>query len=190
MSTLTVSFVPPDIRPATGYIVKYRAVGTSDYTSVAPNPTISPIRIPGVDMSKAYEGTIQAVCSVTHKSVEIPFNVGSLVVLDKFDYLVLRYKNNAGGTDLDTGTGFTGTGTDQDIDYTANANWVGYSKSEPTPYLTWAGDNTTAGGVEAILVDFKKFISDHPGIGSTIKIRLHAWWYTSIGTDANAGNVT
>jgi hypothetical protein len=108
--------------------------------------------------------------------------------LNNFDFMVLRYRNNAGGVDLDTFTGFVDNGIVRDIDYVANTNWVGYGagsyNTDLAPYIKWAGDNTSSGGVEAILVDFKKLIEDYPALGSTIKLRLHAWWYNTRGTGA------
>jgi hypothetical protein len=186
MANLTISFTAPAVPPADGYIVQYRAVGDASYTTVNPNPTSSPVVISGVDTSKAYEGSVQCECTPTNKSTIATFNVGALAVLDPFDYMVIRYKNNNGGTDMDTGTGFVTTGTDQDIDYTANTNWVGYSKPATTPYLNWGGDNTSGGGVEAILVNFKQFIADHGSLPSVIKIRLHSWWYSTM----TSGSIT
>lgn len=62
MSTLTITFTPPATPPADGYIVKYRAIGTTPYTTVGPNPTASPVVITGLDGSLGWEGTVQSSC--------------------------------------------------------------------------------------------------------------------------------
>lgn len=62
MATLTLSFTS-DNNPTNGYIVKYRQVGTLEYSTVTPNPTGSPIQIQSLGGGVTYEGTIQADCS-------------------------------------------------------------------------------------------------------------------------------
>ena len=79
MSTLTITFTPPATAPADGYIVQYRAVGTSTYTTVSPNPTSSPVVITGVDGSLSYEGLIQASCGSGFSSDAIPFTASAVV---------------------------------------------------------------------------------------------------------------
>jgi hypothetical protein len=61
MATLTLSF-NSDNNPTYGYIVKYRETGTTQYTTVTPNPTRSPVLISGLGSGVTYEGTIQADC--------------------------------------------------------------------------------------------------------------------------------
>jgi hypothetical protein len=183
MATLTISFTPPSSVPDDGYMVKYREAGGSAYIQVSPNPTSSPVVITGLDGTKAYEGFIQSVCGA-NTSTQVQFSVGAIAVLDNFDFLVLRYINNNGGIDLDTFTGFADNGLPVDIDYGANTNWRGFSGGT-SDYITWGGDNTTGGGVEALLIDFKKLITDFPFVGDSIRVRLHAWWYNS-RTSGNA----
>jgi hypothetical protein len=184
MATLTISFTPPSPAPANGFLVKYRKAGDSIYTQVTPNPTSSPVVISGVDGTSAYEGFIQSLCTGSLSSDNVQFSVGALAVLENFDYLVLRYKNNSGGTDLDTFTGFADNGLPVDINYGSNTNWVGFAGGASS-YITWGGDNTSGGGVEAVLIDFKKLITDFPSVGNSIRVRLHSWWYASRST----GNV-
>lgn len=183
MATLTINFTDAIPIPANGYLVNYREAGASAYTQVSPNPTASPVTITGLDGTKAYEGFIQSICDVGVLSDPVPFSVGAIAVLDNFDFLVLRYKNNSGGTDLDTFTGFADNGLSVDINYTANTNWLGFSGGSSS-YITWGGDNTSAGGVEAVLVDFQKLIADFPSAPDSIRLRLHAWWYSSRTTGA------
>lgn len=184
MATLTINFTDPFPAPVNGYLVNYRQAGDSAYTQVTPNPTSPPVVIPNLDGTKAYEGFIQSICDPGFMSDPVQFSVGAIAVLDDFDYLVLRYKNNSGGTDLDTFTGFADNGLSVDINYASNTNWVGFSGGG-SGYIIWGGDNTSAGGVEAVLIDFKKLINDFPAVGDTIRVRLHAWWYNSRST----GNV-
>lgn len=61
MATLTLEF-DSDNNPTNGYIVKYRQVGTTAYTTVTPNPTGSPIIITGLGSGATYEGTVQGDC--------------------------------------------------------------------------------------------------------------------------------
>lgn len=61
MATLTLSF-SSDNNPTNGYIVKYRQIGTIEYTTVTPNPASSPIQIQSLGAGVSYEGTIQADC--------------------------------------------------------------------------------------------------------------------------------
>jgi len=61
MATLTLSFTS-DNNPTNGYIVKYREVGTTQYTTVTPNPKSAPVLISGLGSGVTYEGTIQADC--------------------------------------------------------------------------------------------------------------------------------
>jgi hypothetical protein len=61
MATLTLSF-NSDNNPTNGYIVKYRQVGTTQYTTVTPNPRSSPVIIGSLGSGVTYEGTIQADC--------------------------------------------------------------------------------------------------------------------------------
>ena len=58
--TLQVSFTDPLIAPASGYIVKWRPVGTIDWNTV--NQNQNPITIAGVPACFNIEGTIQANC--------------------------------------------------------------------------------------------------------------------------------
>ena len=61
MATLTLSFTT-DNNPTNGYVVKYRETGTSQYTTVTPNPMSSPVTISGLLGGTTYEGTIQGDC--------------------------------------------------------------------------------------------------------------------------------
>lgn len=61
MANLTINFVTTN-NPTNGYVVKYRQVGTTAYTTVSPNPTGTPVLITGLGAGASYEGTIQADC--------------------------------------------------------------------------------------------------------------------------------
>lgn len=58
--SVKIEFTEPTIRPADGYIVKYRIVGDSSYTTLSPNPKSSPIVIPSIAACANVEGTITA----------------------------------------------------------------------------------------------------------------------------------
>lgn len=113
-------------------------------------------------------------------------------VFDDFDFMVLRYKWEVGsGQDLDTFTGFKDTGSGYDGDPTSQTNWVGYAQNggnriipigSSTPYLNWGADNTGSSGIEAILIDLKKFVADFPSTPNPVKVRMNAVWFTSKGT--------
>jgi hypothetical protein len=75
MANLILSFVPSDPAPINGYVVKYRKVGDTSWTTLSPQPTSSPITIPGVDQLFAYEGTIQSDCSNGFLSHTVPFRI-------------------------------------------------------------------------------------------------------------------
>lgn len=60
LKSVKIDFTEPAIRPADGYIVKYRAVGASSYSTLSPNPKASPIVIPSIAACTNIEGTITA----------------------------------------------------------------------------------------------------------------------------------
>jgi hypothetical protein len=137
------------------------------------------------EMKSSSVGYLGTVCGGDITGYQATTNV--VTTLNNFDFLVIRYRNNSGGTDLDTFTGFIDNALPIDVGYGNNTNWVGFSGTSSAPlinYLKWAGDNTSAGGVEAVLIDFKKLIEDYPTIGEVVKVRLHGWWYSNRTTGA------
>jgi hypothetical protein len=58
---ITINFTPASPAPAAGYVVRYRPVGTTVYTTVTPNPTASPVKI-SVEGGLDYEGDIKSDC--------------------------------------------------------------------------------------------------------------------------------
>jgi hypothetical protein len=61
VATLTINFT--EAAGATGYIVKYKVKGSTDpYTTISPNPTVSPVVITGLLAATEYEGTIISDC--------------------------------------------------------------------------------------------------------------------------------
>jgi hypothetical protein len=62
MATLRINFTPASPAPANGYVVRYRPVGTTVYTTLSPNPTSSPVTI-DVAENLEYEGYITASCA-------------------------------------------------------------------------------------------------------------------------------
>lgn len=72
MATLRLEFVPPTPAPSNGYLVQYRQVGTTTYSTLSPNPTASPIVINGLSVGQ-YEGSVQSICGVGDLSSPVPF---------------------------------------------------------------------------------------------------------------------
>lgn len=63
MPNLTISFTPASPAPALGYRVRYWNVNTpGTVITVSPNPSGSPVVIPGVDAG-CYSGTVESACS-------------------------------------------------------------------------------------------------------------------------------
>ena len=60
--SVIVDFTEPEIKPANGYIVKYRIAGASTYNTLSPNPMGSPAVIPNVEACSNIEGTISTSC--------------------------------------------------------------------------------------------------------------------------------
>jgi hypothetical protein len=60
--SIQIDFTEPDIKPANGYIVKWRVIGTTDWNTVTPNSTSTPAIIPYVPDCANIEGTIATLC--------------------------------------------------------------------------------------------------------------------------------
>ena len=60
--SVIIDFTEPAIKPANGYIVKYRIAGASSYTTLTPNPMASPAIIPNIESCANVEGTISTSC--------------------------------------------------------------------------------------------------------------------------------
>lgn len=60
--SIQVDFTEPEIKPANGYIVKWRVIGTTTWTTVSPNPKAAPVIIPYVPDCANIEGTIATSC--------------------------------------------------------------------------------------------------------------------------------
>lgn len=101
--------------------------------------------------------------------VEIPDGEGGTV--EDFDYAVIRYRwLSSGGQDLDTRTMLTNPNR--------NNAMVGWDRlSTDNGYLVWNGDNT-ANGVETVLLDVKKILSDFPQ-QVTIEADMRAFWFSA-----------
>ena len=93
-------------------------------------------------------------------------------VRSEFDHLVLNYTwDEFNGVDLDTRSS---------ISIPPRNVEVGWSRaSNDLEYLTWAGDNTSSGGSESILINLKEIIKDYPSLDK-IKIQLKAFWYNTV----------
>ena len=89
-----------------------------------------------------------------------------------FDYLVVYYSwNERNGIDLDTRTSLTNPSRNIE---------VGWNKSNSDlTYLEWAGDNTSQGGSESVLINLKDIKTDFPN-SDKISIMLKAFWYNTL----------
>lgn len=78
MAQVQVQFTPPTPAPANGYKVKYRISGSgAAYSEVSGSS--SPITIPGVDVTKDYEGTVRSICNLEgYESSEVAWSAAKL----------------------------------------------------------------------------------------------------------------
>jgi hypothetical protein len=60
--SVIVDFTEPAIKPANGYVVKYRIAGETNYITLTPNPMASPAIIPNIASCANVEGTISTSC--------------------------------------------------------------------------------------------------------------------------------
>lgn len=73
--TLQIAFAEPAVAPASGYIVKWRPVGTIEWNTV--NQNQNPVTIAGVPACFNIEGTIQANCGGGNLGNTVSFAVSS-----------------------------------------------------------------------------------------------------------------
>lgn len=126
--------------------------------------------------------SIDAVLNPVSMTSTIAANDDSLLDLQPFDFMIVRYKwTDAGGRDLDTRTAIVGSSNPAingvDVGW-SRANVVN-STDPAKPYLRWGGDNTS-NGVESVLIDFKQLSEDLAD--ATFEIRLRAFFYSSIAS--------
>lgn len=73
--SLQLTFTAPELPPANGYRVKWRAVGAATYNTLSPNPSTLPIVIPQVPVCTNVEGTIEASCGDESYGAPVSFVV-------------------------------------------------------------------------------------------------------------------
>ncbi|WOO42092.1 hypothetical protein [Rubellicoccus peritrichatus] len=110
------------------------------------------------------------------------------VVLDEFDFAIIRYRwTAAGGDDLDTRTAIIQPALDPsfydnpaiiDVGWARGSTVPNSGAAASEPYLAHGGDNRDD-GVEAVLFDLQKLRADNPSV-NTIEVRLRAFWYGSL----------
>lgn len=141
MATLTLNFTPPSVPPANGYKVQYRKVGAAEYSTVSPNPTSSPIVIPGIEPASNYEGNLQSLCA-TNSSAAIPFNanaVQSIVNwsnrLKQAPYIFAGVILSLDGTEIVRNNGVNDSGglINSFVGHTLNAQLYHYIDNVPWP---------------------------------------------------------
>lgn len=123
--TLQVSFLPPDIPPANGYLVKWRVVGDTTWNEVTQYG--NPVTIAGVPACFNIEGTIQANCGNGNLGFPINFAAtGGTTICYQFTLL-----NSGNYTYVPCGQ------VDQTVTVSNNAN---------SPTQVCAKDGTVFGG--------------------------------------------
>ena len=89
-----------------------------------------------------------------------------------FDYLVVYYSwNERNGIDLNTKTSLTNPPRNIEVGWDRS--------SSDLTYLEWAGDNTSQGGSESVLINLKDIKTDFPN-SDKISIMLKAFWYNTL----------
>lgn len=79
--SLVLNFTPPSPAPANGYRVKWRVVGTTQYTTASGSFTSSPITLTGIPACENIEGTIESSCSVSSFSAPATFSANKITAL-------------------------------------------------------------------------------------------------------------
>ena len=69
MGKIQINFTAPSPAPSNGYRVRYKKSTDSNYITVAPNPTASPVVISGVENGVTYNVTIESDCGNENYSV-------------------------------------------------------------------------------------------------------------------------
>lgn len=164
----------------------YPQIERAELVILPPAPSLTPT--PSVSMSQPITPTITPTMTVTpthtrtafptmtptptvtssHTPTPSPTTSQNAVSLD-FDYAVVRFDwSEPNGTDLDIRV---------DIIEPGRFVIVGADRADNDgDYLFWGGDNQTAYGHEAVLVDFNQMIEDYPS-EDEFRIRLRAFWY-------------
>ena len=106
-----------------------------------------------------------------------------------FDFAVVRYiwtpiQTPSGIVDdLDTATAIYGTDSAVDGDYVGYGLKTIIGEVYGSPYLRWGLDNVD-GGVESVLIDFKKLSEDFE-TKKEFEVKLNALWYTTSNVSGN-----
>lgn len=145
--------------------------------TISLTPTLTRTPIPSSTVTPTVTPTITPTITTTATLTPTPTPTTSqnAVTLD-FDYAIVRFDWDVpNGTDLDIR-----------VDITAPPRYiiVGADRNvTDAPFLTWGGDNQTAYGQEAVLVDFNQLKEYYPE-EDEFNIRLRAFWY-GIKRDGN-----
>jgi hypothetical protein len=104
---------------------------------------------------------------------------GEQTVFAEFESAIIRYTWTASsGRDLDTVTYISSPNfAAQSVGWVVGRSYTPTSVTDINLcYLYWNGDNTTAVGSEAILINFKRLIDDYPALNEFILL-MHGTWY-------------
>jgi hypothetical protein len=79
--SLVLNFTAPSPAPGNGYRVKWRVVGTTNYTTATGPFTSSPITLTGIPACDNIEGTIESSCTSTSFSAPANFSATKISAL-------------------------------------------------------------------------------------------------------------
>ena len=124
---------------------------------------------------------IELTYHVAEATITYVTHVNSIEVND-FDYMTVKYQWVTGdGTDLDVMVGFENNHTADDGLYVGygqpNATVPANASPQSDAYLWWGTDNTSAAGVEAVLIGMEKFVAAFPSSPDVVEVGLYAVWF-------------
>lgn len=149
--------------------------GQPDYVAPVADPDMCPVTVePPLEVFPfRWEGTS-------------PYCITEDIVINEFDYLVLRYNWLPGsGQDMDIMVGYVNTGTPVDNDFVGFGQGgaiVPVGVAGPDSYLWWALDNQGTSGYEAVLINVKKLIEAYPTISDVIEVEMYCVWWSSVSS--------
>lgn len=151
--------------------VSYRYTFTADYGGGFQGQQFRAAQIDGQQDLQVEISARTADSQILKKPVLIKNTSEPPVDIPDFDFMVLRFIWQEGaGRDLDIQVGFENSNTTYDNRYVGygnpNRTLPENTVPETDAYLWWAKDNTQTTGVEAVLLNIKRFVADHPTSGA------------------------
>ena len=140
MGSIIINFEPVDPPAINGYLIKYRRVGDSAYTTVMPNPMTSPVTINSVNNTFSYEGTIQSDCSNGILSTPVDFSVEPCIGDNK--------KSINGVCEAGTRINMLSTPTENPNEYACTYQYMFTDGTMSPSYIEISSVNCVSGGEE------------------------------------------